>query len=154
MSTVIVSDKLKTLAKDLSKEPPRSPRETLAGYIIAARTLDKCRAHLNGTAGEYNFNRKMDQLFFEFTGIAAEDFTAFVSTGANDEEVANWIQKHSKVTERIEIVKWNNQLRFATLKDLSEPMQEYLEDYIEKYVPKHRPVYHFFDVFDLEEGRL
>ena len=31
---------LKLLAKDY----PRSPRETLAGYVIAARMLDKCRA--------------------------------------------------------------------------------------------------------------
>jgi len=43
-------------AKDLTKEYPRSPRETLAGYLIAARTLDKCRAVLAGTAGEYHFN--------------------------------------------------------------------------------------------------
>lgn len=35
---------LKLLAKDLTKDDPRSPRETLAGYVIAARTLDKCRA--------------------------------------------------------------------------------------------------------------
>ena len=29
------------LAKDLTKDYPRSPRETLCGYVIAARTLDK-----------------------------------------------------------------------------------------------------------------
>jgi hypothetical protein len=32
------------LARDLrdGKESPRSPRETLAGYVLAARALDKC----------------------------------------------------------------------------------------------------------------
>jgi hypothetical protein len=35
---------LEVLAKDLSKDFPRSPRETLAGYVLAGRTLDKCRA--------------------------------------------------------------------------------------------------------------
>ena len=40
---------LNTLAKDLMKEYPRSPHETLGGYVIAARMLDKCRALVNGT---------------------------------------------------------------------------------------------------------
>ena len=38
------------LAKDLTKDFPRSPREVLyGGYVIAARKLDKCRATLAGT---------------------------------------------------------------------------------------------------------
>jgi hypothetical protein len=36
---------LKLLAKDY----PRSPRETLAAYVFAARMLDKCRAVVAGT---------------------------------------------------------------------------------------------------------
>jgi Domain of unknown function (DUF5069) len=41
-------DKVKLFARDLrnGKEFPRSPRETLAGYVLAARALDKCRADL------------------------------------------------------------------------------------------------------------
>ena len=31
------NDKLKLLARDLTKDFPRSPRETLGGYVIAAR---------------------------------------------------------------------------------------------------------------------
>jgi hypothetical protein len=29
-----------------------------------------------------------------------------------------------------------------------------MEGYIEQYVPRNRPVYHWFDVFDLEEERI
>ncbi len=32
------ADRLKLLAKDLTQSHPRSPRETLGGYVIAART--------------------------------------------------------------------------------------------------------------------
>src|SRR5262249_46337087 len=41
-------DKVKLLARDLrdSKQYPRSPRETLGGYVLAARAVDKCRAVL------------------------------------------------------------------------------------------------------------
>src|SRR5262249_9824810 len=48
-------DRLQTLARDLRKTPPRSPRETLGGFVIAARMLDKARADLLGINGEYNF---------------------------------------------------------------------------------------------------
>lgn len=64
----------KLLAKDLTKEYPRSPRETLAGYVIAARMLDKCRAVVAGTAGEYHFDCPLDNQFLGFTGIAADEF--------------------------------------------------------------------------------
>lgn len=154
MVSPTLNSSVKTLAKDLSKEPPRSPRETLAGYIIAARMLDKCRASLNGTLGEYSFNGYMDRLFFDFAQIDAEEFKSFVATGATDAAVTDWIQKHSKIKERIEIVHWNNNLRHLTIKDLADELQEFFEDYIAQHVPKHRPVYHVFDIFDLEEGRL
>ena len=64
----------KNLAKDLSKSFPRSPRETVAGYVIAGRTLDKCRATLAGIAGEYHFDCPLDNLFFSFAEISADEF--------------------------------------------------------------------------------
>jgi len=46
-------DKVKRYAKDLRTTYPRSPREKLGGYVIAARSVDKCRAFLLGINGEY-----------------------------------------------------------------------------------------------------
>jgi hypothetical protein len=99
---------LKLLAKDLTKDYPRSPRETLAGFVIAARTLDKCRAVLAGTAGEYHFDCPLDQQFLTFTGISALEFKALVATGASDAEVAAWIGQQSQVKDRTQIAVWNN----------------------------------------------
>jgi len=144
----------KLLAKDLTKEYPRSPRETLAGFVIAARMLDKCRAVVAGTAGEYHFNCPLDNQFLGFTGIASDEFKAFAATGATDAEVAAWIEQHSKIKERPEIVAWNNKLRATRPCDMPVEVQQFLEDYIPKVVPKNRPVYVWFDVYDLEEGRL
>ncbi len=145
---------LKLSAKDLTKDYPRSPRETLAGYVIAARMLDKCRAVLTGTANEYHFDCPLDNQFLGFTGIAADEFKAFVATGATDAEVADWIQQHSKIKERPEIVAWNNKLRATRPCDMPIELQQFLEGYIPKFVPKNRPVYVWFDVYDLEEGRI
>jgi hypothetical protein len=154
MSAIVVSEAISNMANDLRQQPPRSPRETLGGYVIAARVLDKCRAFLNGTNGEYNFDCFMDNLFFRFSGIKADDFKAFVATGASDEAVGEWIQQHAKQKDRLEVVTWNNNCRYKTVKEMPETFQLFMEDYIAQYVPKHRPVYHIFDIFDLEEGRL
>lgn len=148
------SEKNKLLAKDLSKEFPRSPRETLGGYVLAARCIDKCRAVINGTQGEYHYACPLDQRFLQFAEINPEELKAVVAAGATDEEIGHWIEAHSKKRSRAEIIQWNNQQRDLRLSDLPAQVQEYMEDYIQKFVPKNRPVYHWFDVFDLEEERI
>jgi hypothetical protein len=147
-------DKLKLLARDLTKEFPRSPRETLAGYVIAARAVDKCRAVLVGTAGEYHSGCPVDTMFLEFAEIPYERFRDFVATGATDAEIADWIQQTAKQRPRIEIIRWNNDLRGKRLNELPDDIQEYMEDYAPKFVPRNRPVYVFFDIYDLEEERI
>jgi len=97
------SQKLASLAKDLTKDYPRSPPDLLAGYIIGARTLDKCRAFLSNSIGEYHFDCPLDNMFFSFTGISSEQFKEIVSTGDDEEEIAAWDVKHAKPRERIEI---------------------------------------------------
>ena len=139
---------------DLTKEYPRSPRETLAGYIIAGRMLDKCRAVIAKTNGEYHFNCPLDRQFLDFSGIDADEFKAFVETGADDEGVAEWIAQHSKIKEKTEVVEWNNKLRYTRPVDMPVELQIFLENYIAEFVPKGRPVYVWFDVYDLEEKRL
>ncbi|MCF6310829.1 MAG: DUF5069 domain-containing protein [Verrucomicrobiales bacterium] len=41
--------------------------------------LDKCRAELAGTNGDYNYNCTLDQRFFVFTGINADALKAEVA---------------------------------------------------------------------------
>ena len=65
---------------------PRSPRETLGGYVIAARTLDKCRASLAGTLGEYKFDCPLDNFLFGFTNsvhsLMGHNFLVFAAAFA------------------------------------------------------------------------
>lgn len=147
-------DQLQLLALDLTKAFPRSPRETLAGYVIAGRTLDKCRAVAAGTNGEYHYDCPLDRQFLQFTGIEAGAFKKFVATGATDAEVADWITTHSKVKDRAEVVQWNNKLRHTRPCDMSLDLQLFLEDYIPQFIRKNRPVYVWFDVYDIEEQRI
>ncbi len=149
-----MNEKLKLLAKDLTREFPRSPREMLGGYVIAARAVDKCRAVLAGTAADYHSGCPVDDMFLSFAEIPYEAFRKVVATGATDDEMAAWIEKTAKQRPRIEIIRWNNDLRGKRLCELPDGVQEYLEDYIPQFVPRNRPVYVFFDVYDLEEERI
>jgi hypothetical protein len=88
-------EKVKTVAKDLRKSEPSAPDQELAGFPLAARCLDKCRAELVGWQGEYKFNCPMDQEFLNDAELTAEDFKSFVATGASDEEVASWLKEHA-----------------------------------------------------------
>lgn len=148
--------KLKLLAPDLrdGKQFPRSPRATLGGYVLAARAVDKCRAALVGWQGEYHSNCPVDQIWLTFAEIDYAGFRAFVATGAADDEMAIWIGKHARKRPRTEIIAWNNRQRDLRLSELPLKTQEYMEDYIQKFLPRNRVVYHWFDVYDIEEERL
>ena len=90
--------KVKELARDLRKEPPRDAEEKLGGFAGGARCLDKCRATLVGWEGEYAYGCPLDQQFLSAAGVGANEFKGVVATGASDEEVAGWIADHAKVT--------------------------------------------------------
>lgn len=92
---------------DLTKQPPRSPRERVCGFDIFGRTIDKCHALLFGTIGEYHFDCPLDKRLFEFLGVSAEDFKRQIESGARDEQMAIWAQQggRSKSTEDLE--RWN-----------------------------------------------
>ena len=149
------SDAIKLLAPDLTRDVPRSPRATLGGFVIAARGLDKCRAELAGTVGDYKYYPcGLFQMFLDFTGIDPDGFREAVASGASDDKMGDWVVQHSVVKDRTEIIVWNNKMRDMRLSELPDHLQVMMEDYIPENLPRHRPVYVFFDIYDLEEGRL
>lgn len=141
-------------ALDLTTSFPRSPRVSLGGYIIAARALDKCRAVLAGTAGEYHFNCPLDNFFFDFAEIDGEAFKEFVATGADDKAVGEWITENAKEQSQEDIVQWNNDLRYKRISEMPANLQVFLEGYIAENLPANKVVYHWFDVYDIEEQRI
>jgi Domain of unknown function (DUF5069) len=154
MSTT--NDNVKKLAPDLTKGFPSSPHAMVAGYVLAKRALDKCRAELAGTAGEYHFDCPLDNMFLGFAGLKGADLKEFVATGADDAAVAQWVEKNATKRERIEIIKWNNDLRYKRISELPDGLQEFMEDYIPQNVPPE-VIHHirfFFDIYDAEEKRF
>jgi hypothetical protein len=95
-------------AKNLIQEPPRSPRIRLGGYLLAARMIDKGRAHLNGTLGEYHFNCSLDNILFKFKGITGEEVQMLLASGASDEHVVEWIHYNGTPRTDEEVTCWSD----------------------------------------------
>jgi len=57
--------------------------------------LDKCRASIVGTNGDYSYNCPLDQEFLTFTGIAPELIKEQVAAGLNDDAIIEWIAVNS-----------------------------------------------------------
>src|SRR3954462_3896841 len=100
----------KVKGKDLTKEPPRSPRMRIGGYAILARTYDKCCALLAGNIGEYHFDCPLDNMLFGFKGVKGDDFKAEVEKGASVEEMARWLDSHGEKKTPDEVKAWSDEV--------------------------------------------
>jgi hypothetical protein len=94
-------------AKDLTKEPPRSPRLRLGGYDILGRAIDKGRATIAGTVGEFHFDCPLDNMLFGFKEVKGEDVKKLLASGASDQDVIAWIDSHGATKSADEIKAWN-----------------------------------------------
>lgn len=96
--------------KDLTKEPPRSPRLRIRDYALLARAIDKARAEFAGTAGEYHYDCPLDRTLFTFKGITGEEFRNQVKHGYNDEDLGIWVDEHGLAKTPEEIKAWSDSM--------------------------------------------
>ena len=116
------------IARDLTKEAPHSPRERVAGFAIASRAIDKCRASLAGTSGEYHYDCPLDNLLFRFKGISGEQFKTAVQTAKNYEDVGAWLQANGTVKTPAEIKIWSDEMEACSLMKNPEKRAFFIED--------------------------
>jgi len=103
------------LARNLNKQAPHSPRERLAGFVIARRTIDKCRASLAGTLGQYHYDCPLDNSLFSFKGITSEQFKAAVQVSKNDEDMGIWLHANGTLKTAEEIKSWSDEMEAGSL---------------------------------------
>ena len=136
---------------DLTKDYPRSPCEELDGLKILPRAIDKARAQLAGTLGEYvyygcRFNLKL----FNTLGVTEDEFLQAVRSAPDDESVVEWIREFVR-PERVAVERMNAWVEH------NEPLLEEREtfcDELEKIDPGNDAVNTWTELIDLEEGRL
>src|SRR5580700_4649002 len=70
---------------------PRSPRETMSGWVYLPRFIDKIRLHLAGRLhSDYqeNFTKGFDGVWLKAAGVSAEQFIAVIKNSVTDGQVA------------------------------------------------------------------
>ena len=116
------------IARDLTKQAPHSPRERIAGFAIASRAVDKCRAGLAGTLGEYHYDCPLDNQLFSFKGINGEQFKAAVQASKHYEEVGAWLQANGTAKTPVEIKTWSDEMEAGSLMKNPEKRAYFIED--------------------------
>jgi hypothetical protein len=133
---------------DLTKQPPRSARVRLGGYVILPRCLDKGRATLAGKNGEYHYACPLDKQFLEFAGIDPEALKKELKK--SDTEVLEWIKVHAKHKRTApEIVAWSawQEQRAPDNPD----SREYFNGLHKTGAPKRTDIVTWFDVLDMDD---
>jgi hypothetical protein len=116
------------IVRDLTKQAPHSPRKRLAGFVIATRAVDKCRATLAGTAGEYHFDCPLDNMLFTFKGITGEQFKAAVQSATTYEEVGAWLLANGTMKTPAEIKTWSDATEASSLMKVPEKRAAFIEN--------------------------
>ena len=81
---------------------PRSPRETMAGWVYLPRFIDKIRLHLAGKLHkdyQENFTKGFDGAWLKAAGVKPEEIIEVVKNSITDGQVADWIAQNVKKTE-------------------------------------------------------
>jgi hypothetical protein len=108
MSTPIID-------RDLTKQAPHSPRQRAGGFVIACRTIDKCRASITGKLGEYHYDCPLDNMLFSFKGINGDQFKTAVKAAKTYEDVGAWLQANGTKKTPEEIKTWSDELEASSM---------------------------------------
>lgn len=135
---------------DLTQHPPRSPRVRLGGFAHLPRLIDKARATLAGTQGEYTYDCAMDALFWEFTGLNAASFLAEVKTGKCDYDLLTYVVNSTQPRRtRSEIANWSAWLENRPA--MGTEGRAYFNQVHAAIGPRREDIGTWFDLLDLED---
>jgi hypothetical protein len=137
-------------ASDLTQHPPRSPRVRLGGFAILPRMLDKGRAVIAGTPGEYKYACPLDQQLLQFVGVDAEALRQQLAAGKGDSEILEWVLKQSTTKPTpAQIASWSG---FQEQRGPADPdAREFFNDVHRKIAPHRSDLASWFDLLDLDD---
>jgi len=135
---------------------PRSPRETMCGWMHLPRFIDKIRLHIAGKLhADYqpNFCKGFDGLWLETAGVKAEELIEVVRNTVTDGEVCDWVLKNVRKPESVKTAHRDRMLN-SPRKDDAE-MQARLKMRKEQAgLTARDDVRTFVDFIDADEKRI
>ena len=135
---------------DLTKRPPRSTRARLGGYVLLPRIIDKCRAVMAGTNGEFNYACPLDMEFFGFTSIDPADFKKQVEAGLGDTALLEWVRQNAGAKHGPhEICLWSRYMEDRAPSGVE--MREFFNQTHKDIAPDRDDISTWFDWLDLDD---
>jgi hypothetical protein len=135
---------------------PRSPRETMCGWMHLPRFIDKIRLHLAGRLHpdyQGNLCKGFDGRWLETAGVEAERFIEVVRNSLTDGEVCDWVRKNVHQPASVKAAHREGMLDYPQ-KDNAE-MQARLKMRKEQAGLAHRDdIKTFVDFIDADEKRI
>ena len=135
---------------------PRSPRETMGGWMHLPRYIDKIRLHLAGKLhADYqeNLGKGFDERWLKAAGLTHEQIVEVVRGTVTDGQVADWVWKNVKKTEAEKRSHAEGMLNYPKADDAA--MQARLKMRKEQAGLSHREdIRTFVDFIDADEKRI
>lgn len=134
---------------------PRSPRETMCGWVHLPRYLDKIRLQLAGKLhADYqpNLGKGFDGRWLQTAGVTHEQMMEVVKNSTTDGEVCDWVRLNVKKTDAEKRAHAESMLNYPKADDAA--MQERLQQRKQSAGLAHRDdLKNFVDFIDADEKR-
>jgi len=134
---------------------PRSPRETMCGWMHLPRYIDKIRLHLAGKLHpDYapNFGKGFDGRWLEAAGLKHEQFVEVVKNSVSDGEVCDWVRQNVKKSDADKRAHAEAMLNYPKADD--QAMQDRLKQRKEAAgLSQRNEIKTFVDFIDVDEKR-
>ncbi len=135
---------------------PRSPRETMCGWMHLPRYIDKIRLHLAGKLhADYqpNLGKGFDGAWLRAAGLTHEQIVELVKNSVTDGQVADWVAKNVKKTDAEKAAHRDGMLNYPKADDVI--VVERLRQRKEAAGLAHRDdLKNFVDFIDADEKRI
>jgi hypothetical protein len=135
---------------------PRSPRETMCGWMHLPRFIDKIRLHLAGKLHpdyQPNLCKGFDGLWLETAGVDPNEFIEVVRRSITDGEVCDWVFHRVKRADAVKAAHRERMLNSPKKGDAE--MEARLKMRKEQAGLTHREdIKTFVDFIDADEKRL
>ena len=137
---------------DLTKDVPRSPYEKLGGIVFLPRAIDKSRADLDGTLGDYLSTTGFSRVLLDFLGLSVDGFLAALGERKTDEQVLEWVSANMTARGAGEIEEFNRAFIDRTPQN-AEEWERYSSFLADIGQSQRTDISRQFDRLDLDEGR-
>jgi Domain of unknown function (DUF5069) len=135
---------------------PRSPRETMCGWMHLPRYIDKIRLHLAGRLHpdyQPNLGKGFDAAWLKAAGVTHDEMVEVVKKSITDGEVCDWVRAHVKKSDAEKAAHRDGMLNYPKPDDAAA--QERLKMRKEQTGMSHRTdIRCFVDFIDADEKRI